>query len=169
MSVIQAMSMELQHESTGAIKTLERIPSAKLSWKPHPKSMSLGELASHISDIPGWTVPTLLEKSLDLPANYQPWIGTSAEEIVARYRAGLAKAMESFGKVSDAAMMEPWTLSADGKAMFTMPRVVVMRSMILNHLVHHRAQLGVYLRLLDIPVPSIYGPSADEGNIGGGQ
>ena len=162
MAIIDGLLNELKHESAGTRKTLERVPDAKFAWKPHAKSMSMIALASHLCEIPGWGASTLLDESFDIPAGYKPWLAASNKELVATFdknNAALLKAMEGY---PDAKLMTPWTLSMAGKPIFTLPRIAVMRNMIMNHAVHHRAQLGVYLRLNDIAVPSIYGPSADE-------
>jgi len=166
MSIAQSLIPELQHEVALTRKALERLPADKYEWAPHPKSMTVRQLASHIATIPTWGTMTLSTESFDIsppgaPPYVAPAFGTTAEVL-----AGFEKAAGDFSAAlagaDDAAMMTPWSLLKGGQTAFTMPRVAVVRGMIMNHLVHHRGQLSVYLRLLDVPVPAIYGPSADE-------
>ena len=152
-----------------ARKTLERVPDEKFDWKPHAKSMTMGGLAGHIASIPTWAKMTLETPSLDVnpPGGepiQQPKLKTRAE-LLAFFDKDVPEARAALAAADDKSLMETWTLLNGGKTIFRMPRVAVLRSMIMNHMIHHRAQLGVYLRLNDIPVPSIYGPSADEGNM----
>jgi uncharacterized damage-inducible protein DinB len=158
---------EFDQEMANTRKTLDRVPEDKFDWKPHQKSTSLGGLATHLANIPSWTVNTFTKDELDLaPPGAPPFRPEEAksraalletfDEHVAAGRAALLNANnESWG--------QDWSLLMGGRKIFTMPRAAVMRAFVLSHMIHHRAQLGVYLRLLDVPVPSIYGPSADEG------
>jgi uncharacterized damage-inducible protein DinB len=165
MSLRDALVPEFDREAAATRRTLERIPERMFGWKPHEKSTTMGSLGIHLARVPSWTVPTLRLESFDLAppggAPPPPTPSTTAE-ILALFDGHVADAREAIRSTDDAAMMKPWTLLTGGKAVFTMPRVVVLRSFIMNHMVHHRAQLGVYLRLNNIPVPAIYGPSADE-------
>jgi len=168
MAINQALLGEFDFEMASARKTLERVPDGKFDWKPHAKSMSMGALAEHIAMMPGWTKMTLEMPSFDLnpPGGQpmeQPHCKTRAE-ILATFDKSIPEARAALAAASDQALMEQWSLLKGGKPIFTMPRVAVLRSMILNHLIHHRAQMGVYLRMNDVAVPAIYGPSADEGN-----
>jgi uncharacterized damage-inducible protein DinB len=168
MSVTQALLQELDMEMPNTRKTLERIPD-KLDWTPHAKSMSMGRLAQHLSEIPDWAVKSIELDELDLappgaPPHQPPPIGTRSD-ILATFDKNLKAARESLLKTNDEHLMKPWSLKMGGKTVMTIPRVAVLRNFVLNHNVHHRAQMGVYLRLNDIPVPSIYGPSADEGSM----
>jgi uncharacterized damage-inducible protein DinB len=163
------MLPEFDHEMASTRKTLERVPDDKFGWKPHEKSMTLGRLAGHLAEMPGWCVPTLNQESLDLAPvggeavqSAQP---ATREEVVNLFDRNVAEARAALAAATDEQLMKPWSLLAGGKTIFTLPRAAVIRSMILNHSIHHRAQLGVYLRLNNLPVPSIYGPSADEGSM----
>jgi uncharacterized damage-inducible protein DinB len=148
---------------------LERIPE-NFDWKPHPKSMALGRLAQHLAEIPHWTTETLSKDELDLappgaPAHQPPPAMTKKSEILETFDKNVAEAKAALAAANDDQLMKPWSLKMGGKTILTMPRVAVVRNFVLNHNVHHRAQLGVYLRLNDVAVPSIYGPSADEGSM----
>ena len=154
---------EYDHEVGTTRKLLERLPDDKLAWKPHARSMSLGGLATHIANLPTWAGTILNEASYDLDSAPPPVSErTSRSEILAAFDETVKRARASLGK-DDAELLAPWSLKRGAREMFTMPRVAALRSFVLNHLVHHRGQLSVYLRLNDIPVPAIYGPSADEG------
>jgi uncharacterized damage-inducible protein DinB len=166
MTLAQSLLPEFDQEMANVRKTLERIPKDKLDWKPHEKSMAFVGLATHIANMPRWAVVTIDQDSFDMaPGGEQV-----REEPVASVEAGLemfdkniAAARAAVEAAPDERLLAPWSLLAGGKPVLTMPRIAVLRIMIMNHMIHHRAQLGVYLRLNDIPVPSIYGPSADEG------
>jgi uncharacterized damage-inducible protein DinB len=163
MSIGQSLLREFDREMAGARKTLERVPDGKFDWKPHAKSMAMGHLAQHIAEISSWTVSIIDVDMLDLPADFKPEVLPSTGQVLAKFDKSVAETREQLAKVSDEHMGKPWTLKFGGKQLFAKPRIEVVRDMVLNHLIHHRAQLGVYLRLNDIPVPAIYGPSADEG------
>jgi uncharacterized damage-inducible protein DinB len=168
MDMHQALLQELEMEMVNTRKTLERVPE-KMDWTPHTKSMTMGRLAQHLAEIPDWVAKTIELDELDLapvgapPYNPQP--AKTPQEALALFDRNLAAARASLSGTSDAHLMKPWSLLMGGKTMMTMPRAVVLRNFVLNHNVHHRAQMGVYLRLNDIPVPSVYGPSADEGRM----
>lgn len=162
MPISQILLPEFDQEMTGARKTLERVPEDKFGWKPHEKSMTLGRLAQHLSEIPGWVKPTLEQDSLDFSLPYQPPPIAPRAQMLEAFDKSVAEARALMAATGDERLAEPWSLSSDGKTLFTMPRIAVLRGMIMNHLIHHRAQLGVYLRLNDVPVPALYGPSADE-------
>jgi uncharacterized damage-inducible protein DinB len=169
MAMSQALLGEFDHEMSNTRKSLERVPEGKFDWKPHTKSMSMGALATHIASIPHWGKLTLDTPSFDVnpPGGQQvrqPKF-KSKTEILAFFDKNVPEARAAIANASDQALMAPWSLLNGGKTVFTMPRIGVLRAMIMNHMIHHRAQLGVYLRLNDVPVPSIYGPSADEGNM----
>ena len=166
MAINQSLLGEFDHEMASARKSIERVPDDKFDWKPHSKSMSMGGLAGHIAMIPTWAKMTLETKQFDVnpPGGQpvqQPQLKTRAD-ILAAFDQGVPAARAAIAAASDETMMQPWALLNGGKTVFSMPRVAVLRSMIMNHMIHHRAQLGVYLRLNDLPVPAIYGPSADE-------
>ena len=164
MKITDALLPEFDQEMANTRKTLERIPEDKLAWKPHEKSMTLGRLAGHVAELPGFGTTTIQTDSLNLSAGeYKPLVPTSRAQVLEAFDKKAAEARAAIAGASDEHLMKPWSLEFGGKTMFTMPRAAVLRTMMLSHLIHHRAQLGVYLRLNDIPVPSIYGPSADEG------
>ncbi len=156
---------EFDAEMAGTRKTLERVPEASFGWKPHPKSFSMGDLASHLASIPGWLTVTLTADSFDTAPGGTPLSFPAAatrEELLSRFDKNVAEARAALTATGDAAFAGSWSLLANGEALFTMPRGACVRGFVLNHLVHHRAQLGLYLRLNGVPVPALYGPSADE-------
>lgn len=153
---------ELAHEAVATRKTLERVPEEHFDYKPHEKSMPLGMLASHLAEIPGWAGVTLDREEFVMEGEYKPWIAKDRQELLAKWDESLAAMKALLTDYPNDKMMVNWRFKMGDQVIFEMPRIGVMRSMILNHLIHHRAQLGVYLRMLDIPVPSVYGPSADE-------
>jgi uncharacterized damage-inducible protein DinB len=162
------MAQELQHSAISARKVLERIPEDKFDWTPHEKSMNFRKLASHVAESLSWAKYTLDTSEMDVappdgPA-YEPYVAGSSKELLESFDKNLAEALEALNGVSDATLMETWTMKKAGEVMFSMPKLVVMRGFILDHLVHHRAQLGLYLRLNNLSVPSMLGPSADEEN-----
>ena len=166
MALSDALLPEFDHEMANTRKTLERVPDGKSDWKPHEKSMTLARLSSHLAEIPTWTAATLEHDSLDLapPGQppYQPVVLQSRQQVLDAFDKNVAAARAAIARCSDADFVKPWSLLMTGQTLFTLPRIAVLRSFVMNHTIHHRAQLGVYLRLNDIAVPSIYGPSADE-------
>jgi uncharacterized damage-inducible protein DinB len=161
----QAMLPEFDHEMANTRISLERVPEDKLSFKPHAKSMSLGALATHLSVINHWAEAIVGQDTFDVSTAPPTVELTSRADILAAFDKNTATARKVIAESMDAHLLKPWTLMAGSHTVLTMPRVAVLRSFILNHTIHHRAQLGVYLRLNDVSVPSIYGPSADEGNM----
>lgn len=161
MNISQSLIPEYLHEAGVTRKYLERFPEDKADWKPHAKSMSMAHLATHIAGLAAWVPITLDQDELDL-AGYKPEMDTTREALLARFDAGVESAKKSMESKDDAGWMGPWSLKQAGHTLFTMPKIAVYRSFCINHLIHHRAQLGVYFRLLDIPVPATYGPSADD-------
>jgi len=168
MALKDALLAEFDPEMANTRKTLERVPEDKLAWKPHVKSTSLGGLATHLGNIPSWVKNTFEQDELDIaPPGAPPFRleeAKSRSELLSAFDKNVANGRAALESASDEKWREPWSLLHGGNKIFTMPRTAVMRSFVMNHLIHHRAQLGVYLRLLDVPVPSIYGPSADEGS-----
>lgn len=153
---------ELNHEAATTRKFLELVPDDKLGWQPHEKSMTLGKLAAHLAEIPGWAKETLTMTVLDFATgDYKPPVEMKRADLLAMFDKNVALANEIIGRTSDEDFMVNWTMRAGEQVFFTMPRVVVVRTWIFNHTVHHRAQLGVYYRLLGLAVPSAYGPTAD--------
>ena len=167
MKISEAMLPEFDHEMANTRKTLERIPEDKLGFKPHEKSMLLGRLAGHIAELAGWATSTITMDYLNLTMeNYKPAVATSRQQVLEIFDKNVKEARAAIAGASDEHLMKPWTLEFNGRKLFTMPRAAVLRSSCFNHIIHHRAQLGVYLRLNNIAVPALYGPSADEGAMG---
>lgn len=166
MSLKDALLPEFDHEMASTRKMLERVPEDKMTWKPHPKSGALGWLATHVANLPHWAVMTIEKDSLDLaPEGEQMKPAPPAESrqaLLEAFDGNVKAARAAIEGASDERLLAPWSLLVTGKTVFTMPRMAVLRGMVMNHMIHHRAQLGVYLRLNDIPVPALYGPSADE-------
>ena len=162
MAIADALIGELEQEAATTRRVLERVPADKLSWKPHDKSMSLGQLALHVASIPGNVARMAVPNPAPAPESFEQAPAQSVDELLPALDDSVAKAKEVVGGFDDAAMMESWSIAAGDKTLLSMPRVGLLRAIMLNHWYHHRGQLSVYLRLLDVPVPSIYGPSADE-------
>jgi uncharacterized damage-inducible protein DinB len=169
MSIAQSLLPEFDQEMAGTRKTLERVPEDKFDWRPHEKSTTMSELATHIANMLNWATITLTQDSFDFQpegsAPYREEAVKSRAELLAKFDQGLTTARAALAAATDEAMMEKWSLLKGGNVIFTMPRIACLRGMILNHIIHHRAQLGVYLRMNDVPVPALYGPSADEGTM----
>jgi uncharacterized damage-inducible protein DinB len=165
--MLEPMSGEIEQEAAITRRVLERVPADKLTWKPHPRSMSLGQLAMHVATIPGGISKLAQVDDFELnPANFNPPIPKNHEEILEALDASVQAAQDYLGGVSEPAALGTWRLTAKGREVMCMPRVGLLRSIMLNHWYHHRGQLSVYLRLLEVPVPVIYGPSADENPFG---
>jgi uncharacterized damage-inducible protein DinB len=159
-SIAQAFIAELEMEMPPTRKLLERVPGDKADWKPHPKSFALGHLAQLVARMPGWVTHTMKQTSLDLSGAPTYSLEKTAT-LVAEFDRCVKEAKEVLAKATDDDFSMPWSLTSGDRVLMTMPRLAVMRQNI-NHLSHHRGQLTVYLRLLDVPIPSIYGPTADE-------
>ena len=159
----QGMIKEIEHEGSQTKKILERIPIDHFNWKPHEKSKEIGALAIHVAQIPAWTSRILAATDFDLATFKRdtPQIN-SADDLVNMLSENIRKAVEDLQKASDEDMMQTWTFRRGDHVVFSLPRAAAIRNLSMNHLVHHRGQLSVYLRLLNIPVPGMYGPSADE-------
>lgn len=162
MAIRDSLLPELQQEMAVTRRTLERLPEDKFDYKPHPKSFSLGDLAQHLAQLPVWGSMTLKTTDLDVSGPMPREPITTAAGILAKFDKNLADFTAALSAATDEALLAPWSLKSGAKIHFTMPRLAVIRGMVMNHTVHHRAQLGVYLRMLDVPVPSMYGPTADE-------
>jgi uncharacterized damage-inducible protein DinB len=166
-TISQSLLPEFDHEIANTRKTLERVPEDRPDFRPHDKSMPLARLAGHLADVPMWAIMTLTQDEIDVnPADgpkFIPGVMTSRAELLTTFDARVKQTREALVATTDEAMMKPWTMKNGGQQVMTLPRAVVMRSFIMNHMIHHRAQLGVYLRMNDVPVPGLYGPSADEG------
>ena len=164
MSIAQSLLPEFDYEMVNTRKTLERVPDDKLEYKPDPKSMPLGRLAGHIAEMVNWGSVTLQTESLNLDGgDYKPFSPTSRQQLLAEFDKNVAAARTELAKATDPQMMQNWSLIFGGKPVLNMPRAGVIRSMVINHIIHHRAQLTVYYRMNGVPVPALYGPSADEG------
>ena len=160
MPIAETLLSEFDQEMATTRRLLERVPSGKGTWKPHPKSFALGHLAQLVAWMPGWVANTLRETELDL-AEAPGYSFETTETLLAEFDKNVRAAREALESVQDADFTVPWSLKRGGQVLFTAPRGMVVRTHI-NHLIHHRGQLTVYLRLLDVPLPSIYGPTADE-------
>jgi uncharacterized damage-inducible protein DinB len=163
MSIAAALLPEFDREMGVTRRLLERVPDGQFAWKPHGRSMTLGRLAEHLAQLPDWATITITQSGIEMgppPPDHRP--PATRAEVLGLFDHNVAKARATLAGRSDPELMAPWTLKAQGKEVFTMPKAVVLRSFVLNHLVHHRGQLTVYLRMHDIPIPSIYGPSGDE-------
>jgi uncharacterized damage-inducible protein DinB len=165
MAIAESILPEFDHETATTRTLLERVPADKAEWKPHAKSMSLGHLAMHIANLPHWASITLERTEFDTNPPDGPRVTTpayeSAEKLLQAYDANVSAARALLVRTTDAEFMVQWALKNGGKSLFSMPRIAVFRSFVMNHAVHHRGQLSVYLRLLDVPIPNIYGPTAD--------
>ena len=168
MSIGQSMLPEFDQEMATTRKLLERVPTDKGTWKPHTKSFALGHLAQLVARMPGWITMTIRKPDLDLSGGQGGGYGYSfqpTEELLAQFDKHVGEARAELAKVPDESFAEPWSLKMGDRVLMTLPRGAVVRQHV-NHLVHHRGQLTVYLRLLDVPIPSIYGPTADERSFG---
>ena len=162
MKMIDGLLAELEQEAETTRRVLERIPQAHLSWKPHPKSMSLGQLALHVATVPGGVAELAARDLVPEPPTFKQPEAATAAELVPTLTASVAKARQTLGGFDDARMTAMWRMQSGGRDILAMPRVALVRAIMLNHWYHHRGQLLVYLRLLDQSVPSVYGPTADE-------
>jgi uncharacterized damage-inducible protein DinB len=162
MRLIDPLLLEFDREASATRKCLERLPADKLSWKPHEKSMSLGALAGHVATIPAWIGGSLLADGYDFSKGMDRPPLDTPEQILAAFDASVKQAKGAMAQLDDAKATGEWTLSNKGQTVFSMPRIALVRTILLNHSYHHRGQLTVYMRLLDVPVPAIYGPSADD-------
>ena len=160
--MIDVLLAEMEQEAQSTARVLERVPQAKLSWRPHAKSMSLGQLALHVATIPGNVASSPRIDTIPEPPAFIQAEAATAAELVPALKASLAKARQVLGGMDDAKMMETWRLMSGDRELMAMPRAAVVRMIMLNHWYHHRGQLLVYLRMHDVPLPSVYGPTADE-------
>lgn len=169
MSISQTLLPEYDREMANTRKILACVPDGKLDYKPHEKSMSLGRLAGHVAELPNWALHTIQVERLDLtPADkpaFQPFIATSQNQLLETFDKNVAEARNAIAGATDEDLGKIWTLIFRGKEVMSMPRSAVLRNVVMNHLIHHRAQLGVYLRLIDVAIPGMYGPSADEASL----
>jgi len=162
MAIRDALLHELQTECAKTRALLERVPEDKLNWRPHEKSMPMGRLATHLAELTGWGKLVLGQDEIDIGAGFTPTIQESVAEILATHDKNVAACKEILAETPDEEFSKTWTMKHQGKAVFSAPKFGVMRDFVLNHMVHHRGQLTVFLRLNDVSLPMTYGPSADE-------
>jgi uncharacterized damage-inducible protein DinB len=161
--IVDSLSKEFEHEAQTTRKHLERLPQEKLDWKPHEKSFTAGGLASHITEMVGWADTILLQDELDFdPATYKPYLATSVADLIKTFDDNVAKSKQALAGATDDTLKRNFSFKIMGKVWFERTKAEVFRDVALSHIIHHRGQFSVYLRLLDIPVPGSYGPSADE-------
>jgi uncharacterized damage-inducible protein DinB len=166
MTYAETILPEFEQEMASTRKVLERVPDEKLDWRPHPKSNTIGWNANHLANLPSWAISILTQPLFDFAPiggkRFESPNLRSRKEIVDQFDSNVTATRKAISEVKDEEMNKMWSLMAGGKTIFTLPRSVVMRNVVLNHIIHHRAILCVYLRLNDIPVPGLYGPSGDE-------
>src|ERR1700752_2280636 len=163
MKVIDWLATQFDHETKTTRRHLERLPGDKLDWRPHEKSYTAGALASHIVECVNWTPDGFTKNEVNFdPATYKPYLATSTTELLEAFEKAVANGKRVLEEVDDEAAMQPWSLKIAGKTLFERPRLDVFRDFTLSHLIHHRGQFSVYLRLMNVPVPGSYGPTADE-------
>lgn len=163
MSIIEALAAELEQESAGTRKYLERVPEEHFGWKPHEKSFTMGELSSHLANILNWAVTTFeVDEFIFNPQEFVPFKASTHEELMAEFDKNVPAALGAIRKSNDEQLSATWRMKMGDKVLFEMPRIAVFRSMIMHHTAHHRGQLGIYLRMKDVPLPKLYGPTADD-------
>lgn len=164
MSIAEALLPEYDREMGLTRRLLERVPDAQFDWQPHERSMRLGRLVAHLAELPHWVVESITNASTEMttrtPADHQP--PTTRQAVLALFDQNVKAGRAALAGRTDAELAAPWTLKSQGKEVFTMPKAAALRNFVMNHVIHHRGQLSVYLRLQDVSVPSIYGPSGDE-------
>jgi len=162
MALKDALLAELKHEAGMTKKILEKVPMDKKDWQPHVKSMTLGRLATHVAEIPHWISDIINIDEFDFLKDFKPNKASTNEELMQVYQQKLDKAIEDLSKMNDEDFKKHWIVKSGDQVYYDLPKAVALRGWAYNHLFHHRGQLSVYLRLLDVPVPGMYGPSADE-------
>ena len=164
MAIIDALLPEFDREMGLTRRALERVPDGHFEWRPHPTSVTLGRLAEHLTEMPQWALMTMTQDGIEMTTARPPEYVRPASRaaVLAQFDTHLKAGRPTVVGRTDGEFMAPWTLKAGGKEVFTMPKIAVMRNFVLNHMIHHRGQFTVYLRMLGAPVPSIYGPSGDE-------
>ncbi len=162
MTIAELLLPEFDREVAKTRRLLELVPTDRFDYRPHPRSMTLGALAGHVAEIPGWATMTINTEVLEFGDDFTPWVPASTQDLLDKIDTVSTEARAALAGATDEAMAVTWTLKWNGQVIVSNPRHTVLRDFVFSHLVHHRAQLGVYLRLLDIPIPGMYGPSADE-------
>lgn len=162
MPTVKELLQELEQEAPATRRVLARVPAEKFDWRPHERSMSMGQLANHLAGLPYGIIYATLQPSFDPGALPPPAAPASSEELLARFDSGMEYARKTLGAMPDADLGIPWKLMRGEKELLSIPRGAALRSVLLNHSYHHRGQLTVYLRINGIPLPSVYGPTADE-------
>jgi uncharacterized damage-inducible protein DinB len=162
MTISEVFLPEFDQEMANARKILECVPEEKFTWKPHEKSFTIGRLASHIAEMPLWILATINQDTFVLDPGTKPFNAGTKEELMTAMDSGVSSARDAIAGATDEHLAKVWTFIYGGQTVFAMPRAAVLRGMVMNHMIHHRGQMSVYLRLLDIPVPGMYGPSADQ-------
>ena len=165
MPIAQMLLPEFDQEMANTRKMLERVPDGIFDYKPHQKSMTLGRLAAHTAEIPSYATATLRVERMDFTGEEKSFTPTTRKELLDSFDKYVAESREMLSKATDEDLMKTWTLTFKGQQIFSMPRAAVLRVMVMSHLIHHRAQLGVYLRMNNVEIPGMYGPSADEKNM----
>jgi uncharacterized damage-inducible protein DinB len=161
MTISEILLPEFDQEMANTRKIIECVPEDKFGWKPHEKSMTLGRLASHVAEMPGWVVVTINQDKLELTPGQKPFLASTKAELLETLDKNVSEARKAIAGATDDHLSKIWSLIYGGKTVFSMPRAAVLRSMVMSHMIHHRGQLGVYLRLVDVAIPGMYGPSAD--------
>jgi uncharacterized damage-inducible protein DinB len=162
MSIAQMLLPEFDQEMANTRKMLERVPDGKFDYRPHERSMTLGRLAAHLAEVPSYATGTLRMERMDFTGQEKPFSPVTRQELLDAFDKHVVEARGLLATASDEELAKIWTLTYKGQQIFSMPRAAVLRTMVMSHLIHHRAQLGVYLRLNNVEIPGMYGPSADE-------
>ena len=164
MALKDALLPEFDHEMGTTRRVLERVPDAEFAWKPHEKSFNLGQLAGHVANIPHWVAAIVQNTVFDLAdaEDTRPRVPESTGWLLSQFDKNVGAARTGIVAMTDPEFLAPWTFKNNGQVMFTMPRAAALRSFVMNHMIHHRGQLTVYLRMKNVPLPSVYGPTADE-------
>lgn len=162
MTIQELFLAEFDEEMPGTRKMLERVPEASFSWKPHEKSMTLGRLSSHVADLPARCATIITTEELVRQPGFTPWAASSTADLIDHFDIGVAAARASLATLRDDQLSVVWSIKLGDRTMVALPRVMALRRVFMDHIIHHRAQLGVFLRLLDIPIPGMYGDSADD-------
>jgi uncharacterized damage-inducible protein DinB len=161
MSTSETLLSQFDQEMANTRKLLECVPEDKFAWKPHEKSMTLGRLASHVAEMPNWAAMTVNVDKLDLTPDLKPFSASTKAQLIEGLTTNVAAGREAIAGASDEHLAKTWTLLFQGNTVLSMPRIDILRTTVMSHMIHHRGQLSVYLRLLDVAIPGMYGPSAD--------